>query len=279
MAEELLPRGPNICQSEASIALDRSLASATSTHARQAKVPPELVDIIIGLLHDDRATLVASALVCRSWLPASRYHLFSEFAVSWKNISDASELVSSPTCTFASTVKHLKLHSICVESSCELPRIVHALSNITQLSLSGCHLSPPQSALILLLRNLESLRLQDVSVEQNGGSLFSLISHCPQLQNLACSDISFFPPARAWRSHFSLYPRLDTLQVHAFNRVFQLGWVMACPMSMISRLTAIDLLYTSRNLEEHANVAKLLGAAGSTLQILGLSTSYSNVCA
>ncbi|KAF9477583.1 hypothetical protein BDN70DRAFT_880974 [Pholiota conissans] len=36
----------------------------------------ELCDYIIDFLHDDEASLRACALVCRSWVPASRTHLF-----------------------------------------------------------------------------------------------------------------------------------------------------------------------------------------------------------
>lgn len=39
-------------------------------------VPPELVDRVIDHLFDDNFSLAACALVCKDWLPASRYHLF-----------------------------------------------------------------------------------------------------------------------------------------------------------------------------------------------------------
>lgn len=37
---------------------------------------PELIDRVIDHLHDDEETLRACSLVARSWLPASRFHLF-----------------------------------------------------------------------------------------------------------------------------------------------------------------------------------------------------------
>lgn len=37
-------------------------------------LPPELDDIIIDHFHDDRFMLGRCALVCRAWLPATRYH-------------------------------------------------------------------------------------------------------------------------------------------------------------------------------------------------------------
>lgn len=43
------------------------------------KLPPELDDIILDHLHDDRAALSNCALVRRSWLPTARYH-------RWRNL-------------------------------------------------------------------------------------------------------------------------------------------------------------------------------------------------
>ncbi|KAF5351373.1 hypothetical protein D9758_008032 [Tetrapyrgos nigripes] len=39
--------------------------------------PPELISLVIGFL-DDRATVLASSLVARTWLPGARYHLLSD---------------------------------------------------------------------------------------------------------------------------------------------------------------------------------------------------------
>lgn len=64
-----------------------SLSSpATPNHLPQAgddhkAFPPELIDIIIDHLHADNKSLAACTLVCRSWLPSSRYHLFSTITV------------------------------------------------------------------------------------------------------------------------------------------------------------------------------------------------------
>ncbi|EMD31054.1 hypothetical protein CERSUDRAFT_120173 [Gelatoporia subvermispora B] len=39
-------------------------------------LPPEITDRVIDFLHYDISTLRRCALVCRAWLPASRFHLF-----------------------------------------------------------------------------------------------------------------------------------------------------------------------------------------------------------
>lgn len=44
--------------------------------AELSNVPLEISEAIIDLHKEDRDTLIACALTCRSWLPRSRYHLF-----------------------------------------------------------------------------------------------------------------------------------------------------------------------------------------------------------
>lgn len=46
------------------------------------KLCPELFDYIIDFLHDDEAALRACALVCRSWVPTSRIHLFHQLSLT-----------------------------------------------------------------------------------------------------------------------------------------------------------------------------------------------------
>lgn len=45
-------------------------------------LPPELDDIILDHLHDDRSALASCALVRRSWLPAVRYHNWRDLRVA-----------------------------------------------------------------------------------------------------------------------------------------------------------------------------------------------------
>ncbi|GJE96751.1 hypothetical protein PsYK624_129570 [Phanerochaete sordida] len=49
--------------------------------ATQPVFPPELFDSVIDHLHDDKAALRQCTLICREWLPASTFHLFS--TLSW----------------------------------------------------------------------------------------------------------------------------------------------------------------------------------------------------
>ena len=45
------------------------------------KLPAELCDSVVDYLYEDKSALRACALVCKAWVPASTFHLFSSF--SW----------------------------------------------------------------------------------------------------------------------------------------------------------------------------------------------------
>lgn len=47
-----------------------------------ANLLPEIIDMVIDHLHDDRASLRACASVSRNWLPACRFHLFRTLTVN-----------------------------------------------------------------------------------------------------------------------------------------------------------------------------------------------------
>ena len=64
-----------------------------------AALPQELHDAIIDHCHADRGTLHSCSRVCRSWLPASRYHVFAKLYLNSRNIVAFLELISSPFCT------------------------------------------------------------------------------------------------------------------------------------------------------------------------------------
>ncbi|KDR76986.1 hypothetical protein GALMADRAFT_267206 [Galerina marginata CBS 339.88] len=74
-------------------------------------VPQELVDAIIDHLHLDIQTLAACGLVCKSWVPSSRYHLFHVWEVNlWSRdnlFSDFTSLLEHPLCSFMPSIKEI----------------------------------------------------------------------------------------------------------------------------------------------------------------------------
>ncbi|TDL19487.1 hypothetical protein BD410DRAFT_792104 [Rickenella mellea] len=70
---------------------------------------PELTDNIIDHLHDNRPALCSCSLVCRSWLPSSRFHLFSTVVLCFIDINTGLPMICSQSSTIAPYVRHLEL--------------------------------------------------------------------------------------------------------------------------------------------------------------------------
>ena len=76
--------------------MERPASNFTSKHGPQSillltnvtmsepvpHLPPEIVDDIIELLHDDRKTLHRCCLVSKSWIPRARRHIFNEIKLN-----------------------------------------------------------------------------------------------------------------------------------------------------------------------------------------------------
>ena len=78
------------------------LSASTIIMARIKSLPAELTDRVIDYLHSDKLALSACSLVCKTWVPASRYHFFQRNFVSLAddNVDAFVELLDSPASTF-----------------------------------------------------------------------------------------------------------------------------------------------------------------------------------
>src|ERR1700722_3210615 len=92
--------------------------------------PAELSDAIIDYLHDDIHSLGTCALVCKRWLPSSRYHLFGRVTVSPKNVGKLVELLQSPLSTIPQ-VSHMRMYLI--QSAKQFDDTLSSLSSLTPL--------------------------------------------------------------------------------------------------------------------------------------------------
>jgi hypothetical protein len=71
------------------------------------RLPVELTDRIIDFLHSQRRTLAICSLVCKGWVPASRYHFFQELRLNPFQPIDLLELIQSPTSTLTTCLPKL----------------------------------------------------------------------------------------------------------------------------------------------------------------------------
>ncbi|KAJ7651331.1 hypothetical protein FB45DRAFT_716324, partial [Roridomyces roridus] len=73
----------------------------------------ELVDAVIDWAHESPSTLAACSLVCRQWLPRSRYHGFSSIKlVRSRNLDTVKSflhILESPLVTIVPSVREVHL--------------------------------------------------------------------------------------------------------------------------------------------------------------------------
>ncbi len=165
-----------------------------------SSIPPELSDYVIDFLHDDRPSLKACSLTCRTWHPAARHHLFRTVTFSsprsredfqqllhaapyigqfardvrlgkWSPYVAKGEIykpeqLSMIFCALPA-VERLELVLVEMDAVLESSLIRH-FTSVTQLSLEYCRF-PAFGALVGLLRSfpaLERLSLRGVSWEK-----------------------------------------------------------------------------------------------------------------
>jgi hypothetical protein len=77
-----------------------------------SKVPSEVFDTVIDFLHSDIPALKTCTLVCKEWLPASRYHLFSTISVDQHHVQRFLDMLDSPLCVWRPYIRHLQITGI-----------------------------------------------------------------------------------------------------------------------------------------------------------------------
>lgn len=158
-------------------------------------LPPELSAMIIDHLHDDFPTLKTCSIVCGSWLPVTRYHLFNSTEVeceygSWDHLI---EFLANATPSVADSIREICLTSglmardpdnephFGVVRSYHLIYLLDHLKHLHTISLERVHwrcgievenerfLSgwPP------VPRSLDTLKLDDVLTLEEGDSTYS----------------------------------------------------------------------------------------------------------
>lgn len=85
-----------------------------------SKLPNETWDTIIDFLHSDHPSLAVCSLVCRPWLPTSRYHLFNR--IVFRSQHSQQKFLRSTTgmtmqdCRFGGYTRRLELYGNCAKS-------------------------------------------------------------------------------------------------------------------------------------------------------------------
>lgn len=232
-------------------------------------LPHELWDVILDHLHLDRPVLRTAALVCRSWVPTTRFHLFADIALSPKCVARAAglnALLMSPLATLAPAVRRLALHGALVPVQLRNPGgaqhlttligLVPALARlprVKQLELSDL-------PLVLLdgLKTVERLTLTGICA---GAGLLRVVQALPKLAQLTLEEVTAVP----YRGGVSgMKTGVHTLTIRGSSLAF-LGWLAIAAPDVIA--LSIDTLIS----HELHFLAEYLCLLGATLQELELA--------
>ena len=250
--------------------------------ATTARLPPELIDNVIDLLSDDNETLATCALVCKSWVPASRYHLASPFSeITLSPWGDEQSMLSSPACTIASAVRHLQIERTMANS--DLQEVTSGLPNITHLILHRLDVDEPFSAFLSqppFMKDLERLVLERVRFDTLD-MFFELLRRCPRLQILDCCGVTFshypdlqhHPNNHDTNDQDAVISGLKVLKVAYSVRLLE--YIEGYWGNSIPHLTTLSV--NSERRPENV-LGRILVAVGSRLQDLRIINSPLNIC-
>jgi hypothetical protein len=188
---------------------------------------PEIIDIIIDFLHDDKHTLRTCALVSKSWLPASRYHLSHSITVDLHNASTFRRLLCCRHSTLPSSIIHLQVglstHPFWTPPVNFIPHL-HALRSLT-LICKLQHNTLPRS--LDGFKTITVLKLSCIRIP-TCGTLLRILAATPLLETVTLLDINWRTIGHVPDPRSFLY--LHTLSTHCEASSHILDWLSKRPL-------------------------------------------------
>lgn len=192
--------------------------------------PPELFDRFIDFCHTDKRTLANLGLVCKQWIPSSRYHLFTAVELSNVNLEAFSDLLVAHQSTFAPFVVTVRLMLLSVDIlEAIFPRFAHRLPAVRTLIIAS-HLSLTICDLLnTVFPHLTSLELNFSNM--GGPHTVNFVSAFPVLENLSITGVEGLKP-RLSVAHARSKRLPGTLRALSFTCTFFAGehmliWLLA----------------------------------------------------
>lgn len=102
-------------------------------------LPPEILDLILDCLYDNRTTLEACCLVSKSWIPRARRHIFAlvRFGPLGRSIASWIETFPDPSDSPAHHTRRLLISGPSVFPAMSMPQMtwIHTFSHIVNLTI------------------------------------------------------------------------------------------------------------------------------------------------
>jgi len=169
-------------------------------------IPQELVDTIVDYLHADLHVLATCGIVCRAWLPSSRYHLFQCVFLNPQNTSKFSELLSSPCSTIATSVQFLEISNEVIgrQNQSLYQWLEHSMIHLADLTavkslrirnMVWSEVKPETKSILLcsfrILRELELWGVDFKTLTQ----LLDIACAFPSLERISVDDLGWVDPS------------------------------------------------------------------------------------
>ncbi|KAJ7837108.1 hypothetical protein B0H13DRAFT_2677965 [Mycena leptocephala] len=262
--------------------------------------PPELQDLVVDHLHDQKHSLTTCGLVSKSWLRSSRHHLFGSVSLRDRNWEDFVHLLGSPLATFAQSINSLAISvsdydAMSPGSSSNLNQVILLLRTfheepsfpanvlrdfpaLRSLRLEDCHwpgvTETTTNSLVAMFPNIVELDLHLVTF-LSPSHMVVMVSRFSQLQKASINplflqhesttfELSHYPEVPRSLAHLRLRLGLPTNNLR-FNEVAP--WFHANPPIRVLELGILDA-------QSLPSVGNLLRALGPQLLDLDLKLMY-----
>ncbi|KAJ7061760.1 hypothetical protein C8F01DRAFT_1138307 [Mycena amicta] len=176
-------------------------------------IPPEVLDIIIDHLHNDRAALLACGLVARNWVAGSRHHLFVQIylILTPSKVSWLKPLVRSRQNTFSFHLRTLHLIGGETNSHQLISDVWPLLSSFPRLHTLHVLGNTPDRVSVPLMNipgpPITSLSLSKMAFTSYRDLAAILTNYAPTLKRLTLHDVGSGAPRdlrRGWASQENL---------------------------------------------------------------------------
>ncbi|KAJ7510359.1 hypothetical protein B0H11DRAFT_1958637 [Mycena galericulata] len=230
-------------------------------------LPLEVVDLIITELHFDLPALKACSLVCRSWIPSCRIHLFRHLQLrptgrgspeNWNAfLSNSVDIIP-----YIAEISIFCERSSWVSWDPVLPTLLGKLQNIEQIELHGCDLpwlpTPFTSAIYTLFRSpsMQRVTLGFCVLPSSFADLFG-----SGLNSLVLSNVTLEPDTMALAAKPSRPPRPKHLSIEGKSVSNVVDWLISSEGNELEDLQHLAIKYSGDNESALEAVERILQCA------------------
>jgi hypothetical protein len=241
---------------------------------------PELVDRIVDHLHDDEETLRACALVARTWLPTSRFHLLHHIHIASAAAFHSLLALLEHTPGAGAHARALALGlvwdvqgapTVWIRPPLALAPLATHLPHVRRLTLNDDwtrYGDANRAALLAGFRSVDTLDISS-SIFYTAGDALGLLQSFPLLEHLSLQYIDIGDPNPVVDAE-KTYLHLKSLRVEVADDVHEISWHTLAPSLISPVMTSLSIPLSSA--EDLSIVHMHCSFAANTLTELRLDT-------